>query len=260
MPSQEQRTSWDQEATRHAIGEVFGREQLELARPCLRSLYDRQFYAQFHYQRAKRVLQTYARKHLHSKNLFEVCLGGEGDDWARLNVEIRKVGADVVACIQSIHALPDILACAVYYSLQLDRVHLPARGRYVNHKFVVDCLEKHPDLAAVRVALHSAVTAADYKHLAALANQSKHYSIIFPALNEDQTGVRAERHTISIPAFKAGDRAFPSVLVSEFLPRVYEQMSRALVDTGCALLATLTAKQGQAHPGALWPLGAPPLR
>lgn len=231
---------WDTKATRKAIQRTYGQEQLELARPCIRSLLDRQFYAPFHYQRAEKTLKRYALVHLKSKDFFSIALGAESqEEWDRFNIVIRKLGADLIACIQSLHALPDVLACAVYYSLQLNKRFTPQHGRYVNHAFVTDCLKDMPELATLRVQLKAAIQGRGFKHVAALANQSKHYSIVFPALNADLTGTRRTPYMLTFPEFKTDRDSFPQVFVTDFLPPIQEQLSKSIVQSGHALNAVL---------------------
>lgn len=226
---------WDAEATRRAIQQAFGREQLDRARPCIRSLSDRQFYARFHYQRAQQTLKRYVRAHLQFKDFLTISCGADQQEWNRFNIVIRKLGADLTACIQSLHSIPDVLASAVYYSLQLNKQFTPKNGRYVNHPFVLECMEDLDHLSAVHEQLAAAVAGSGYKHLAALANQSKHYSIVFPALNADLTGTREEQYLLAFPGFESGRGSFPQVYVREFLPPVHEQLSRSVVLAGNAL-------------------------
>jgi hypothetical protein len=230
-------TAWYVKGTRKAIERVHGRNQLELVKPCLRSLYDRQFYSRFHYQRAESTLKRYVRKHLSDKDFFPIAFGVDEPAWNRFNVVIRKVAADLIACIQSLHAIPDILASAVYYSLALDRTIKPRQGGFVNHEFVTKSLDKDEfvHLKAVNAALRIATKHGAYKHLAALANQSKHYSIVFPALNSDLTGERPEQYMLTFPAFTARGKPYPQVYVSEFVPPMYEQISKSVLETGHAI-------------------------
>lgn len=232
---------WDTEATRHAIERVHGRSQLQLARPCIRSLSDRQFYARFHFHRADQTLQRYVRTHLNSQDFFAITLGADEKEWNRFNVVIRKLGADLVACVQSLHAIPDILASAVYYSLNLNAQFQPTPGRFVNHAFVVECLKGNATLSNVRKHLRAATSGTQAKHLAALVNQSKHYSIVFPALTGDLTGKRERQYMLAFPQFTSGPKTYPQVLVAEFLPPVHEQLSKSVVLAGNALNEVLGA-------------------
>jgi hypothetical protein len=230
---------WNIEATRQEIERVHGRRQLELARPCLRSLSDRQFYARFHYQRTRSTLGRYVKQHLDPDDPMPTIFGQDQKGWNRFNVVIRKLGADVTACIQSIHAVPDILASAVYFALALDRSSKPGPGKFVNHGFVMDATAGVPALKEVHAGLRAATAGKAWGHLAALANQSKHYSIVFPALNTDLTGERAEKHMPVLPSFIARGKRYPQVFVSEFLPPIYSQVSQAVQTTGHALHSCL---------------------
>jgi len=232
-------TAWNVELTRRAIEEVHGRKQLELARPCLRSLSDRQIYARFHYRRADSALKRYIREHLNEKEFFMVALGLDKAEWDRFNIVIRKIAADLTACIQSIHAIPDILASAVYYSLALDGAMLPSKHQFINHTFVTSSVAKLGELKDVELALRSAIEGESYRHLSALANQAKHYSVVFPALSSDLTGERAAQYMLAFPSFTVRGKSFPQVFAREFLPKVYEQLSKAVVNTGHAIDATL---------------------
>lgn len=226
---------WHVDITRDSILRVFGEAQLELARPCLRSLSDRQFYARFHYQRADATLRRYVRVHLRDKSFVPIALGADEAEWNRFNLVIRKLGADLVACVQSMHSLPDILASAVYYSLQLDRNAKPPPGRYVNHRFLLDELSNRREFSEIATFLRQAVSGSKFKHLAALANQAKHYSIVFPSLNADLTGERAKPYMVAFPEFKTARATYPQVFVADLLPPVHEQLSKAVVGTGHAL-------------------------
>jgi hypothetical protein len=232
---------WDVEETRNAIASRFGPNQLELARPCLRSLSDRQFYARLHHRNAQDVLKRYEKRNLRDRALVEVVLGGDDEEWQRFNLVVRKIGAHITAGIQSMHAIPDILASAIYYSCALDRTAAPQKGRYVNHEFVKTVLKDRAPLAEV-MRLLSGVTAGErFQHLAALSNQSKHYSIVFPSINADMTGTRAQPHLISIPAFSKRTKSYPQVLASEFLAAEYARMSALIVNCGHALNSYLRA-------------------
>ena len=232
---------WNVEETRNAIAGRFGRDQLELARPCLRSLSDRQFYTRLHYQSAQDILKRYVKRNLRDKELIEVTLGGDAEDWQRFNIVVRKIGAHITAGIQSMHAIPDILASAIYYSCALDRTAAPPKGRYVNHDFVKTVLQDHQKLSEVLMLFSSVTDGEMFRHLAALSNQSKHYSIVFPSINADMTGTRAEPHAIALPGFMKGKKYYPQVLASDFLGTEYGRMSALIVNCGHALNSYLRA-------------------
>ena len=107
-------------------------------------------------------------------------------------------------------SLPDILASAVHFSLALNREHAPGPGKYVNHSFVTHCLKSMSNFSDVNRFLIQAATGHQFKQVAALANQSKHNSIVFPSLNADLTGSESGANPDN---FREQRSATPSVSV-----------------------------------------------
>lgn len=229
---------WDIEETREHIRRLFGDDQLELAKPCLRSVVDRQTYARIHFQEAKAKIDSYVQTALQDASLFEVTINNSE---ARIEFEIflREVGAHLTACVQSIHAVPDILAHAIYYSLGLNQAPESLKARDICAGSVLRLLRREQQLNTVTALLESLVSAKTFAHLTALTNQAKHRSIVFPSLNEDLTGTREKRHMVVFPAFVYNDSLFPQVFADEFLSIEYERSSRCMVDTGIELNAVL---------------------
>lgn len=229
---------WDVEETRKQIRRLFGEDQLELAKPCLRSVVDRQTYARIHFQDAKAKIDSYTQTALQDASLFEVTFG-DAEAWVEFNIFIREVGAHLTACVQSIHAVPDILAHAIYYSLGLNRSAGALKPRDICAGNVLRLLRRESQLNTVATLLESLVSAETFAHLAALANQAKHRSIVFPAINEDLTGTRERRHMVVFPAFAYDDSPYPLVFADDFLAVEYERSSQCVVNTGIELNAVL---------------------
>lgn len=231
--------SWNTEITRERVFRLYGRTQLDRARPCLRSADDRQIYARIHFQDARKLFDSYADVNLRDKSLFEVL--GSDEAIAEFNDFIRRVGAYTHACAQSMHALADTLAHAVYYCLNLQRFNPTMRN--VNIWSIKDYL-KEPDVTALRDVLE-AVTESGFDHLAALVNHSKHESLISPCVLEDTGTGRKE---IVLPAFNYWNTHakqlfdYPQVIVSEFLTPEYERLSRQVVMAGNALNSVLDGR------------------
>lgn len=230
--------SWSVEETREHIRRLFGNDQLELAKPCLRSVDDRQTYARIHFQDAKAKIDSYIQSALQDASLFDVTFG-DSEAWIEFNIFIREVGAHLTACVQSIHAVPDILAHAIYYSLGLNQVAGALKARDICASSVLRLLRRNPQLNAITSLLESFVSTETFAHLAALNNHAKHRSIVFPALNEDLTGTRDKRHMVVFPEFVYDDTPFPQVFADDFLAVEYERSSRCVVDLGIELNAVL---------------------
>lgn len=230
--------TWHVEETREHIRRVFGNAQLELARPCLRSVDDRQIYARVHFQDAKAKIDSYLQLALQDASLFEVTFG-DSEAWVEFNNFIREVGAHLTACVQSIHAVPDILAHATYYSLGLNRVAGALKARDICAGSVLKLLRRDPELNAIATLLESLLSTQGFIHLSALNNHAKHRSIVFPMLNEDLTGTRDKRHMVVFSSFVYDDCTFPEVFADDFLAVEYERSSQFVVDVGIELNAVL---------------------
>ncbi len=229
---------WELEETRNHVERLFGRQQLELARPCIRSVVDRQTYAQVHYEHARARIDAYAQSALQSASLLEVTLGGT-EAWQGFNAFIREVAAHLTACVQSMHAVPDILSNALYFSLALDQGATALKPRNVNVANTLKLLRGNEEFSELANHLNELVTGGHFLHLAALANQAKHRSIVFPSLNEDLTGERADRHLVLFPAFAYEDNMYPQVVAHSMLEAEYERCSKIVIVTGVTLNALL---------------------
>lgn len=229
---------WDIDHTRQHVRRLFGDDQLELVTPCVRSVVDRQTYARIHYQDARAKIDSYTQTALQDASLFEVTFG-DSEAWAEFNLFIREVGAHLTACVQSIHAVPDILAHAIYYSCGLNRASGALKARDICAGSVLRLLKREPDFSTVTFILESLVNAETFSHLAALANQAKHRSIVFPSLNEDLTGIREKRHMVVFPAFVYDDHQYPQIFADDLLSVEYERSSQSVIRTGIELNAVL---------------------
>lgn len=229
---------WDIEQTRQHVHRLFGDDQLELAKPCLGSVVDRQTYARIHYQDARTKIESYTQAALQNASLFEVtCCDSEA--WGEFNIFIREVGAHLTACVQSTHAVPDILAHAIYYSLGLNRTSGALKARNICTTRVLKLLKQESQFSPIASPLESLVSTATFAHLNALANQAKHRSIVSPSLNEDLTGTREKRHMVMFPAFVYEDSRYPQVFADDFIAAEYERSSQCVINTGIELNAVL---------------------
>lgn len=229
---------WDLEETRNHIRRIFGDDQLSLAKPSLGSVVDRQIYARIHFRDAKARTKTYADEALQDTSLFEVMFC-DSEAWAEYNCYIREIAAHLTAFVQSLHAIPDILAHAVYYSLGLNLAENILKPRDIKASTVLKLLKNEPKLEAIANIFDSLIHAESHIYLAALSNQAKHRSVVSPSLSEDFTGTRTEKHMVVFPAFCHGETSYPQVFADEFLAMEYERISRCVVDIGVEINAFL---------------------
>jgi hypothetical protein len=237
---------WDAKETRISIEKLYGRKQVDVARGALRSVIDRKIYARIHYEDAASCVEKYTKEKLLNTSLLFVLMGGEDGSTEEFEVFIRRVGAHVIACIQSIHTLPDILAHAIYYSLALDVSSKQLEQSKITRASVSRLLRLHADGSELAEILTELATGGAFGHLSALANQCKHRSIVFPSLNEDLTGERPDRHQVVLGRFEHNGIQYSEVTAFEFLEREYSRCAALVVKAGNVLNAVLQARLQQA--------------
>jgi len=221
---------WSIADTRRLVEARFGRAHLDRAAPSLNSLTERLHYARYHYQEIQRLLGSFTELHLATKPLLFVIHGGDEASREEFEVLMIEVGSHSTACVQSIHAISDIMAHAVYHGLghSLDVSPLPDRD--ISAASVLNRLRHVPAHAAIAEVMSRMCRDSCYKNVAALANKSKHQSIVKPVLNEDFTGSRAQRHEFRFSAFQYGGMDFPEATLASVLDPAYELASRTIVD------------------------------
>lgn len=230
------------EATRRLIESIYGRPQLELANPCLRSVIDRRDYAHYHFHEANDLFQSFAQEKLSDSSLLEVVYGPNDDTRSDFELLIMKVGAHVLACIQSLHSIADIMAHATYYSLGMNLSETPMKEAAISSSTVLSKLANSAELSAVHQLLTALSLQGRFEHLSALSNYSKHRSIIRTSLAEDWTGKKTERHHLKLGAFTYKGRHFPETSVNDFFGTEFNRIAQLIVDTGNSIHAVLQTR------------------
>jgi len=224
-------TTWNVAETRKNIEHRFDPSQLALAKPNLDSLSERQFYARYHFQEVLRLLKRFTRVHLSEKPLIIVAYG-EIKDREKFEHFMSKSGAHAVACVQSIHSIPDLLAHAIYFSLGLNLQPRPLRERKVSSTSVIEALGCSAHYQTLKATLGQLCDAPDSKHVAALSNKAKHQGIVKHKLNEDWTGTRMSRHEIRFGAFQHSGASYTEAPIVDLLDPAYNLASKSIVDAG----------------------------
>jgi len=223
---------WGMEETRANINRRFGTAQFKLARASIASSVARLDYAKYHYSEVSRLLKRFSKKYLSVEPLVAV-VSGEVHIRRQFEIFMMKTNAHSIACIQSIHAIPDLMAHSIYFSLGFNLLPQPLPPEKVSAFTVMDLLKKTVAHRQSRDILR-AFCADDpaFRHVAALANIAKHRSVASARLNEDSTGAREDRHEIHFAAFAYEGRSFPNAKLLTVLVPAFEAASRCVVDSG----------------------------
>jgi hypothetical protein len=180
---------------------------------------------------AKRLCKQFERKHLcGKKSLIE--MHASDDVRVAFEVFIIKAGAHATACVQSVHSIPDILANAVYYALGVNITSQALPERRVDIKTVCTALGKLRSTSRLLAALSESTRGNDWEYLAAVANTSKHRSVIRSSFSEDWTGERKNLRELQFAIFERGGKQFWSRSFEDSIGAEYDRLSKVVIETG----------------------------
>jgi hypothetical protein len=235
MDNMANRSRWNIDEARELVLQLYDVDQLDLASPSLRSICDRQRYAHFHYREATKLHDNFVAEHLSDACLLSVALGVKEGSANEFHIFTTKVGAHFTACIQSLHAVPDILAYAIYHSLAFNLSSRPLDPRNISSTSVLKLMNSSPEFAELRTLFEQFLTGGSFSHLNALVNLGKHRSVVRASLSENYMADLAERYTLDAPAVEFNGNRYPQVSIKDFLRPEYSRCSILTVDIGNAL-------------------------
>jgi hypothetical protein len=234
---------WDVELTGKLITAVFGAAQWKKAHPSIRSMTDRPEFCRYHYHEALDMMNEYIES-----NLKETGLWGVYEDYDQFSYLMLKIRANIVAFVQSLHAVADTCSHMLYYSLALDKLPKPLREKDIYAKEVLKLLEQqrdgeHPEYERLCRLFREITTGDGYKYLSALTNTSKHRSIVRPELNEDATGRREEKWSLLLESFWYAGEFFEKINAREFMQKEHDRIQPLTVSIGAELNEVLKKLQ-----------------
>lgn len=225
-------TRWELPETYALIETAFGAAQLKLARESIRSLVDREHYASYHFREVARLTKGFERRHL--KDGFLLDIYTQQGKRKRLAFEhyIVKASAHAVAAVQSIHALPDILANATYLASGQSLLPNALAEHEIALPAVVGAMSADTSFCSLAPLLAKAQSGSHWRHLAALSNISKHRSVVRASLNEDLTGLRANHRELHFQSFEKNAKCFPAISVQSLLEPEFLRLATLIVEVG----------------------------
>ncbi|WP_152387878.1 hypothetical protein [Azotobacter salinestris] len=169
-------TPWDLHETYRLVQRVFGRDQEKLTRESARSVTDRQAFSSYHFAEAMRLSKDFERKHLggNTRTILEIHVQGAEKKERAFQVFMVQAGAHSLAAVQSLHAIPDIFAHAIYFAAGQNLQSYALDDSKVAVQSVVSCLKKDSQFARLSSALHSMQSGPGWQHLAAVSSVVNH--------------------------------------------------------------------------------------
>lgn len=234
---------WDNGLTGELVTAVFGAAQWKKAHQSVRSMTDRPEFCRYHYHEALNMMNEYIES-----NLKETGLWGVYEDYDEFSYLMLKIRANIVAFVQSLHAVADTCSHMLYYSLALDKLPGPLKERDICAKEVLKRLEQqrnagHSEYDKLCRLFREVTTGNGYKYLDALTNTSKHRSIVRPELNEDATGRREDKWILFLESFWYAGDLFEKTNVREFMRKEHDRIQPLTVDIGVELNEVLKKRR-----------------
>lgn len=233
---------WNMQETRELIADLYGKDQMLLARESLNSVVDRRDFAHFHFHEAMDRWEQHLID-IKDCNPVVVALGcGIEEIDNRRAQRMDELAAHVQACVHSLHTIPDIMAHALYYSLALDSIS-PLKERDIAAKKVTKKLIGDTSLQQLKDLFESMYSSGNFDYLDALNNHGKHRSIVRTAIWSDLTGkaenpIELQFSDFSYDGTRHKGRDIRSILTSE-----YERIARNIIDCGNELLRILKKRK-----------------
>ena len=229
--------------TGELVTATFGAAQWKMAHPSVRSMTDRPEFCRYHYHEALDMMNEYIKS-----NLKETGLWGVYEDYDEFSYLMLKIRANIVAFVQSLHAVADTCSHMLYYSLALDKLPRPLKERGIYANEVLKLLEQqrdagHPEYDKLCKFFREITTGDDYKYLNALTNTSKHRSIVRPELNEDATGRREEKWILFLESFSYERKLFKKTNAREFMQKEHDRIQPLTINIGVELNEALKKLQ-----------------
>lgn len=223
---------WELLETHALIKTAFGAAQLKLAGESIRSLVDREHYASYHFREAGRLTKDFERRHLKDGILLDIYTQQGESKRVAFEQYIIKASAHAVASVQSIHALPDIMANATYLACGLNLLPNARPEHEIALPAVVEAMTADANFRSLAQLLTRAQSGSHWRHLAALTNLSKHRSVVRASLNEDLTGLRAKHRELHFQGFERNAKRFPAISVQSLLEPEFLRLATLIVDVG----------------------------
>jgi hypothetical protein len=225
---------WDINKTRELITKKHGAAQLLAARHCLRSVHERLRHARYHFKEVGEALKSHIDDKLNTRTIYELTFLPDPKTWVDLDHTLMKAEAHSIACAQCIHAVGDILAHVVYFSLGLNLGAHPMKARDVSLSSIRKAIAATAKYSTILVQLTNLATDKYFLAIDAIVNHGKHRGVVEPQLSIEPSDASA-LYEFELGAFEYKDACYAEAEVEGVLAPAYLCVSEAVVRTGNAL-------------------------
>ena len=219
---------WKLEETEQLVRGKFGLKQLEDIKPVLQSLYYRQAYASYHFQEVLRLYSEFCSEYLEEDEQLDHLIE---DSTLEFNALMERTGAHAVACLQSLHAIADILSHAIYFSLNLKSVKSLKDGAICIGN-VMKLMDGKGEFQSIHENVDALVRSDDYLYLEAAVNLSKHRRVVVPCLPGDWDDSERDTPEIYFMQFTHKEKKYKQRSIKSAVVPIYEEITRLVIAVG----------------------------
>ncbi len=171
--------AWNRKELENDIETLFGKEQLELLSPCLDTIDEKKFNATYHLNELERLINEELKVIAPDNHKLISLIDDTGEEGEKAKLVYRKARANIIACLQSLHSLADVLAHVIYFALNMDNDTLTRVGSRKRYDSTVSGkLTTISGTNPLKSVFDSLIKDDEFVYLSAVVNCSKHRSII----------------------------------------------------------------------------------
>ena len=224
---------WNLQELKDDVGLLFGKEQRDILSPCIESIISRKGYARYHFQEFKKLLTEFLKGKEDEASLFKLVLGSEEEDRMEFYHLRTKVEANVVACLQSIHAVSDILSHVIYFSLNMDsHADLKLEQKKISLFNVKNKISKTSEYSSLFILVKQLIDHQDYRYLVDIVNHSKHRSTVGTIFKVDFSEEPGRTHALQFASFSYEERNHSKRWIDDYLNDEYKRQDPLTIEIG----------------------------
>lgn len=224
--------TWSLTELRDAVRQRDGRESADALQRAADAIVARQIYARLHFQDARALIESIVPSTASLPRAFEIVFGARPIGEETFESIRRQIEARLVACVESLNVLADMLAQVVYRALAFAERPTELVPRSVSYGAILKALRTDARYAELANAFASLGAGADFAYLRDLVNTAKHRSIIGTPYSFDLEDHKRPKHGVRFAAFEYEGRSHKARWAEPFVEAEYSRQSLLIVQIG----------------------------
>lgn len=171
--------TWNRNELENDVETLFGKNQLDLLSSCLSTIGEKQFNATYHLDEVERLINVELKRIAPDNHKLLNLIDDTGEEGENVLLVYKKARANIIACLQSLHSLADVLAHVIYFALDMGKdPELKLEAWKVKAFSVSDKLKLIADASLIKANFDSLIKDDEFVYLSAVVNCSKHRNLI----------------------------------------------------------------------------------